>query len=261
MGVQMILFLDSAGASDKNLAVGQAHWILKQPIGSVPNAQVGCSQFSFTNYFVNVSAALGNNKLYYSNDALAVTKWTVTIPDGSYSFNDLNAFLKAELISQGHGTVAGTPVFSLVANYATNKVGIQFSAVDVGFFAHFGADSPFTLMGYTNGQNVPASKANVAYYLEMGPNSAQFNNITNLKVSTNLTNSSISNTNQSPIILTCVPVVAVGSTQTFEAKNILWLSSSALEDKLTEVRVQILDQSDHPVLLSEDFTCTLIIRN
>ena len=261
MTFSKVLFLDTAQATDKVLASGYAHFILQEPFGGILGCQIACSQFSFTNWFINISAALGNNKLYYSNDILLPMKFTITIPDGSYSFNDLNAFIKAELISQNNGGTPGLPIFSLVANYATNKVGIQFSATDINWYVHFDADSPFVLMGFTVLQDIPVTLANTAYYLEMGPNIAQFNNITNIKVVTNLSNDSISNTNQSAVILTCTPTVSVGSTQQFEVQNLLWLRSTPLEDKVTEIKINILDQLDRPVNLSEDVTMTLIVKN
>lgn len=253
---QKVIFLDSAQATTKTLATGYASWILQEPFGNLPGAQICASQFSFTNFFINVSAAIGNNHFYYSNDPLDLTKFDITIPDGSYSFTDLNTFITNEV----KAAQTGNEIFTLVANYSTNKIGVLFGNF-AGWYIHFSAASPFTLLGFAALQNVPATQSNVAYYQEFGAATATFNNITNLKVSTNLSNDSISNTNQSSIILTAVPTVSVGSTQTTEIQNLLWLASTPLESKITEIRVQILDQNDATVNLSEDFTLTLIVRN
>ena len=107
---------------------------------------------------------------------------------------------------------------------------------------------------------MPVGKSNTAYYIEFGGAAAQFNNITNIKVTTNLTNDSISNTNQSSVILTTVPVVEVGSTQTTQIYTLLWLESTPLRDKITNIEIQVLDQNDQPLLLSEHFTLTLLVK-
>ena len=253
--IHKTIFLDSAAATVKDLSRGYARFILSEPFGSFTNPQIAAQQFSFTNFFINVSATLGNNKIYYSDDALDVTKYTITVPDGSYSINDLNSYVSSYL-KANH---AGVALFTLAPNYPTNKIGIQFGNV-VGWFVHFSADSPFTLLGFANGQDVPATQANTAYYIEFGGASAQFNNIQNIKVTTNLTSDSISNTNQSNVILTTVPVVEVGSTQTTQVYTLLWLESTPLRDKITNIEVQIIDQHDQPLNLSEDYTLTLLIR-
>lgn len=253
--IHKTVFLDSAQATVKDLTTGYARFILSDPFGSIPDAQIAAQQFSFTNWFVNVSAALGNNKLYYSDDALDETKYTITIPDGSYSINDLNSYV-SNYLKANH---AGVALFTLTPNYPTNKIGIQFGNV-VGWYVHFDADSPYTLLGFANPQNVPVGKSNVAYYIEYGGSTAAFNNITNLKVWINLTSDSISNSSQSNIILTTVPIVEVGSTQTTQIYTLLWMESTPLRDKITNIEVRILDQLDRPLLLSEDFTLTLLIK-
>lgn len=249
------IFLDSSQATIVDLTRGYARFILQEPFGSIPDAQIAASQFSFTNFFVNISAAIGNNKLYYSDDALLPQKYTITIPDGSYSIADLNSYV-SNYLKANH---AGVALFTLIPNYPTNRIGIQFGNV-AGWYVHFGADSPFVLLGYANGQNVPVTQSNTAYYIEFGPNAAAFNNVTNIKVATNLTNDSISNTNQSSIILSTVPVVDVGSTQTTQIYTLLWMESTPLRDKVTNIEVRILDQNDAPLLLSEHFTLTLLVK-
>lgn len=251
---QKVFFLDTAAATSKSLTTGRASWVLKQPVGDMPRAQVALSQLNFVNFFVNISAAIGNNKFYYSDDALNTTKYSITIPDGSYSLSELDSFIQSEILE-----VQGFQVIALEANYSTNKTSIHFANV-AGWYVHFGADSPYTILGFTNGQNVPVTQANTAYYSEAGTATAAFNNITSIRVSTNLTNDSISNTNQSPVIYMCQPTVSVGSTQTNEPTNLLWIPSSALESKIYEITVQLIDQNDTPILFTEDFSLTILVK-
>lgn len=152
------IFLSSSQAASKDLAHGSATWQFRNPL-QFSGAELGLFEFGFTNFFVNISASLGNNHMYLSNDAANLTQHDFTIPDGSYSVGGLSEFLTAEQQS-----VLGLQVITLVANFSTAKVGIQFGNV-TGWFVHFGAASPYALMGFAQDQNVPISKASSAYYI------------------------------------------------------------------------------------------------
>jgi hypothetical protein len=246
-----VIFLSSAQASSKDLSQGVATYLFQNPF-DIPNAQVGLLEFSFTNFFINISAAIGNNKFYYSNDSLNPTKFTITIPDGSYSLSSLNDYL-----TQQQPALSGSVVFSLLPNYSTNKIAIVFTSI-TGYYVHFGADSPFELMGFTNGQNVPASKNNTSSYVEYAPNIAQFNNITSIKVRCDLTTDTISNGRSSSIIFQTAPIVEVGSVQTDRAYNIAYCDLTTT--RFSSITIQLLDQLDRPITVTEDYSITLIIR-
>lgn len=248
---QKVIFLNSAQATNKSLSNGEASFILRNPI-QFKNAQVGLNHFSFTNFFINISAALGNNVLYYSDDGTNTTKYSITIPNGSYSLIALDSFLANE-----QNSAQGKLIFNIVPNYSTNKAGIQYGAT-AGWFVHFGADSPFTLLGFTNGQNVPASKNATAYYIEYGPTAASFNNITSLKVWTNLTTDSISNTQSSSVIYETSPAVEVGSTQNDAIHNIMWCGCASTS--ISQIIIRLLDQNEAAVNMTEDFSVALIIK-
>ncbi len=251
MEKQKVIFLSSAQASIKDLTSGTATFLLRNPI-QFSRSQIGLNEFSFTNWFINISAAIGNNHLYYSDDPANETKYDITIPDGSYSLSALNDYVVAEQAS-----VVGNVIFNIVPNYSTNKAGIQFGNV-AGWYVHFGATSPYTLLGFANGQEVPVGKANTNYYIEYGGSTAAFNNITLLKVWCNLTTDSISNTDQSSVIYQTSPTVDVGSTQSSTPHNMLWMDMPI--QNISQITVRILDQSDTPVNMSEDFSITLAIR-
>ena len=245
------IFLNSAQASIKNLANGQATWQFRNPL-QFDGAEVGLFSLDFTNYFINISAALGNNHLFYSDDIANETKYDVTIPDGSYSVTALNDFLIAE-----QQATLGIQVFALVANFSTAKVGIQFANV-VNWYVHFGANSPYTLMGFANGQEVPATKTCTAYYIEYAPNTASFNNITAIKVAIDITTDTVSNGEGSSVIYQTSPIVEPGSTQTSSPSNILWCALTT--PSFSQVTVRILDQTEAAIVLTEDFSVTIGIR-
>jgi hypothetical protein len=245
------IFLSSSQATSKDLTKGIATWQLRNQI-QFDNAEIGLFNFSFVNYFVNISAALGNNHIFYSDDALNETKYDCLIPDGSYSVDALNDFVLAH-----QQATLGFQVFAIVPNYSTAKCGIQFANV-VNWFVHFAATSPFTLMGFALNQNVPNTKANTAFYIEYGANIAAFNNVTLLKVAIDLTTDAISNGDSSSIIYQTGPVVEVGSTQNNEPANVLWTNLTI--PSFSQITARILDQNDAPLYLYEDFSLTLSIQ-
>lgn len=257
---QQAFFLNTSQASTKNLTVGRSTWQFQNQMDfgvtdtqpTIDPPQIGLLEFSFTNWFINISSALGNNKLYFSNDPLVESKYTITIPDGSYSLASLNEFVSTQqtiLVSQ--------VIFSLQANYSTNKVCVQFSTV-TGYYVHFGADSPFALIGFTSGQNVPASKSNTANYMEYGSNIAQFNNITGLSIVCNMTTDSISNGKASSTIYQTMPVADIGSTQSDRPNNIIW--ATLTNTRFDQITIQLLDQNGIPINMSEEFALTLIVK-
>ena len=245
------IFLASAKASIKDLTQGIATWQFQNPL-QFSGAELGLVEFSFTNFIINVSAALGNNHIYYSDDGALVTKYDIVIPDGSYNVASLNDYV----VSAQQATI-GSQVFALVANYSTAKVGIQFGNV-AGWYVHFGAASPYTLMGFTNGQNVPATKNCTAYYIEYAGVVAQFNNVTALKVNVDLTSDTISDGKSSSVIYQTSPTVEPGSTQSDRPSNILWCALTSTS--FSQVTVRILDQNDAALYMNEDFSVTLTIK-
>lgn len=246
-------FLSSAQASVKSLDTGRATFLMQNPI-EFPDAQVGLVEFSFTNFFINISAALANNKLYYSDDALDATKYTITIPDGSYSLSALNDYITST--QQAQVGVAQI-IFSLIANYSTNTVGIQFGNV-TGWYVSFSAGTCWLINGFTLNQFVPASKNNTAYYIEYGANVAAYNNITSIQVSLDLTTDTISNGKGSSIIYQTTPIAEVGSTQSDRPNKIIF--ADLTNSRFSSITVQLTDQNGVPLRMSEDFSITLLIR-
>lgn len=245
------IFLSSALASSKNLAAGQATWYFQNPL-KFKDAQLGLIEFSFTNWFINISSVLGNNTINYSNDPAVLNKYTITIPDGSYSLAALNDYVTAN-----QQAAQGFIVFSFGANYSTNKVSIAFGNL-TGWYVHFTAASPLVLLGFTALQNVPASKTNTAYYVESAPNIAAFNNITSLQVACDLTTDTISNGYAGSVIFQTSPVADVGSTQSDRPQKVTFCTLT--DTSISSITIRILDQTGATINMAEDFSTTLIIK-
>ncbi len=251
--ISQVLFLNSSSATSKDLSKGVASWQVIDPMRFNDSPTIGVERFVFTNYFANITAVLGNNKWYYSDDSLE-TKYHVPIPDGSYSVSELNTIL-----TQYQQSTHGVVYFSIGANYSTNKVYIQFGTT-TGWYVHFDTDSPFAMTGFTSGQNVPASKSNTALYVEYAGSNAAFNTVQSIKVGTNICNHSISNGKNSNVIYQTTPVVLVGSVQQDLPYNVMYLHANELRNNVSTVTVFLYDQNDAALAMSEDFQITLVIK-
>lgn len=245
-----VVFLQSSQASINELSKGRATWKMIEPF-RMENAEIACHEFSFTNFFINISAAIGNNTIYYSDDALDETKYAIVIPDGSYTVSSLNSvmvsFQQAEV---------GKTIFELLPNLSTSKCYIAFNT-EIGWFVHFSANNLIT--GFDIG-NYPASKANTAYEFVYAQNNAAFNNIQSINVACNLTNDSISNSGRSSIIHVATPTVQSGFTENSKHFNLLWLSAPMLANSTNDIIISLTDQSGNPLVLTENFAITLLIR-
>lgn len=252
-----ILILNSANATSSDLTTGRANFILEQTLRfEDKKPKIAVNSFSFTNFFKNVSASIGNNVLYYSDDALDGEKYSITIPDGSYTPESLNTLIGDALTADGYAP----GLFQILADYSQNKIYYKFSSVLTGWFVHYGLDSPFALLGGTVSQNIPASQANVVNEIEYATNVAAFNNITDVNLTSNLSNNVIYGTNQSAILYNTSPSVSVGSVQVDRPYNLLWTDSISLQSGISEIKLQIVDQSGTAVELYEDFTVVIQIR-
>ena len=101
------------------------------------NKEVGLTYISIYNSFFNISSEYGNNtiKLNYPIGA-SYTSYTFTIPDGYYSYNDLNYFLQQQLIENklylisGSGTSATNVYYvSITTNSVRYKAQVNFYPV------------------------------------------------------------------------------------------------------------------------------------
>lgn len=251
MIARKILFLDSSKATNVDLTAGYARFEYPQPIeASIGPVKLALSTFSYTNFFVNVEAP--NNVIYLSDDVAAPLKYTITIPTGSYGLTDINDYVQGAQLSQ-----TGVAVFSLQPNYSTGHVSVVFGNV-TGWYVNFTANAP-PVLGF-GVQHVPATNSNTAYYTEEAASGATFNNITAVKVSTDLSQSSIDNSSlSSSIIHVSTPSVSIGSVQVDQPLHLLTIDSIKLTTTISNITIQILDQLNRPLKLSEHFTLVLMV--
>lgn len=94
---------------------------------SYTGAEVALGSLYMFYSWYNISAQFGNNTFSYDypNSAGTFTTFTVTIPDGFYSINDLNSFFQQAQINNGTYTISGgnnTTYLSFLANSTYYRV-------------------------------------------------------------------------------------------------------------------------------------------
>jgi hypothetical protein len=87
------------------------------------------AQFSYA--FPNVTAT--NNSFVYTKSA---ADYTITIPDGLYTLDDLSREISHQMVLLGHGSIA-SPVFTLGGSNATSIVGLFTNAGHIGYRARW----------------------------------------------------------------------------------------------------------------------------
>lgn len=254
------LFFNTSNATSKDLDTGRASFRLQNPlnfpIDAKKHPEISMYQFSFNNFFVNVSTELKNNTIYYSDDTGNDEKYSVIIPDGSYDVSSLNNFVEAY---QREDT--GTLVFSILPHLASNSTYVQFASGITGYYVWFKTNvSPYVLLGWNANDYVPASKSNVADDVEFAPNVSIFNNVTVIKLRTNLCSESVDDDNKSNVLYKSIPVSAVGSVQRDQPANLLWMNSNALAGNLSNIEFQLQDQNNNNLKMTEDFDLVLQIK-
>jgi len=250
------IFLNSASSTYTDLTTGRANFVMNPPINFPERAKlkVCLHSFSFTNFFVNVSAVKANNLFYYTDNIGIPNKYTITIPDGSYSVSDLSEAINIGVVNNGHtdGLIVLTP------DFASNRV--IFTISTIGWQINMLAGTPYVLLGTALAQAIPLALTTIANYSELAPNVAAFNDLLNIYVHTNLSNNSIFGGVQSNIIANIIPTASIGSVQNSEPTNLLWLSADELAgSSLNNINVYLTNQNNQPISLSDNFSLTLLV--
>lgn len=147
------------------------------------NVHLEVPEASVWNVVPNISAALGNNKIYI--EIASGGQQTFTIPDGLYSLQDLEQTLQQLFLNAGIKPT-GEPAIELSGNDATQKVNIILNYTDVEL--ELKADSPLTVLGFNAQVIGPASIAGESFE---GDTIAGFNNINYFLIHSDLTNTGI----------------------------------------------------------------------
>lgn len=96
---------------------------LPPSVGQLKEQRVALKSVSLYYSWDNISAAQQNNTFSYIwPTSSGTTTHTVTIPDGSYSIDDLNSYLQSEMIANGHYLVDASGDYVYYIELVTNAV-------------------------------------------------------------------------------------------------------------------------------------------
>ena len=254
-----VLILNSANADFKDLSNGEARFIMKDPLrleNSVP--KLALNTVSFYNFFVNISAADNNNHLFITNDYLNLVKYDITIPDGSYGYEELNDVLQLAIAANNPAGITGCGI-TINGDASQNKIYFKFA--EVGWAISLSGTTPYTLLGCVLDSTFPAAAVStVANEVHYAPAVAAFDTVTAVNVQTNLSNSIVYGNNYSNILYSTMVTGAVGSNIQMTPANLLWVHSPSLATGVSEIIIRLLNQSGAPIKLSADFLVVLQIQ-
>lgn len=246
-----LIQLDSANSSIYDSNKASATWILQNPLQFPGEPSIGLYKIYYRNYFINIST--GVNDQFVIVDSNTATTYTLTIPEGSYKLSDLNA-----AIVQGQQQ-EGIDVIELIPNYAANKVALEFKDLS-GWYVDFVAGTCYSLLGWNLADIVPPLPYNLPFDYILAPNDAQFDSVTSVRVRTNLIDSSLVDTNTAPIIYSSNPGVDNSEYQIESPFNIIFMPSKALQSPQTTISIQLLDQLNQPLNITDNFGVGLIVK-
>lgn len=203
----------------------------------------------------NISAALGNNKIYYSYLA---GSYTMTLTDGLYDLDLLNQEIATDLTNE-----AGIPsdLFELVANSATQKCSIHFNYADTQIdFTQ--ADTCREILGFDS-VSVPSGTTTTGESYYEATNIAAFNSINYFLIKSDIISQGLRvNTFRGNIIDRVMINVSPGSQIVQRKENPERIECSDLiGTSIRDFYVKVLDQNgDDVTLLGEDFSVLLVFH-
>lgn len=214
------------------------------------NTRVYCRNSSIVNYFYNISVALGNNTIYWTDDVLLPQKYTITFPDGAYDSSDLNNYLKNHFTQLGYTTYP----FLLLSNNALQKIIIQLEP-------NYGIKIPsalHTLLGFTANYTQFNNTAYTVFY--QATSSAKFNNVISLVLSCSIVNTDF-NSGEISNSLCVIPITTkVGSLLAYQPQNPTIQYTNLQGTNINSFTLTIRDQLNRTVTIPESWNVELCIE-
>lgn len=259
--VDVGMILNTATASNTTSDLDKAEFILAEQLNfsGAKKVSIAVKRFTYTNWFTNIWASgavhVGYlNTLYYSDDTGTGTKYSITIPQGSYTVYSLSIVIAELLRHNGHDNI-----FTLGAATYNNKIYWVFN--EAGWYIYIHNVSPYLLLGYDAGDNyVPADKISSIGEHIIAPNIAHFNAVQAIELRSNLSWGLIDSTQKSSLLCEIIPTVTVGSIHSFEPYNLTWTDSIAIKSGVSSVNLWLQDQNGTALAMTEDWSVEILIR-
>ena len=247
---------DENGAINKSADGSVFSVQLDEPI-ALPRGAFDCTlevvSMRAWNTVPNISAALGNNKFRV---VVAGTPYDITITDGQYSVSALSDFIQNKLVNEG----LDRSTITLTGNFATEEVVVTFGVVgtQVDFTI---PDSVRTVLGF-DARLAPTAPSTVVGQTEDSDNQANFNNVENFLIKSDIVNSNIPVNNSFDQTIAYLPITsAPGSQITNEPINPIRINASTLKNGGRNFfTFRLTDQGGQPANTGESYGLTVVIR-
>lgn len=250
----LLLVSNATNATNQNSTNSAFTIVLNQPTivpNHAKNILLSCVQANIVNFFHNISAALGNNIIYYTDDSANPTKYTITFPDGSFDFADINTVLKTFF------TVRGIDVTTIkfYSQTFTQKISV---ALKPGFGIRIPAGMA-TILGYADNSTYFNSATFYSYYDAV--TTAKFNKIISLNLLCNLANSNFFNGQYSNLLATIPITASIGNIINYSPYVPIKIDSPNLAGQVVDhIEVRLYDQLNRGVVIDEDWNATITIE-
>lgn len=253
------LFLSSSTATSVSPTRDNFNVQLRPPLYFEKNSEprIAVASASMWNSFPNISAAQGNNIIYYTDTLGTPQKYSITLTDGAYEVPDLNLAVSNGLVANGHAST----LISFTAIPSTGRVTISLDRA--GYQINFPAGTPYYRLGITLNSSFPSgalSTGAVTYYGQSGANISPLNSV---YVSCSLASGqSIVSGASGSVVAQIIPNVGAGSLIAYQPSFPLYIDCKRLENcSIDNINLQLTSDSGGVVDTGgEDWSITIIVE-
>ena len=199
----------------------------------------------------NISAIIGNNKIYFS---YASTPYVIPIDDGLYGVADIECLCSIFFTNQG----LPSDLFEISSNDSTQKITIAFNYADI-VFDFTPLDTCRDVLGFDSQTFGPFAVPSV----QPAPNTAAFNRVVSFFIRSTLLSAGIPQNLTSNGIIADVPITApVGSLVNFEPYRPIKSDATELIGNPKQTfEFVLLDQLERNVsTLGENFSLSVVVQ-
>lgn len=253
----ILMVSDSNVSTNKDSTYNNAFTIVLNSPLKVPhdakNISVSCPSANIVNFFYNVSATLGNNIMYYTDDVALPQKYTITFPDGAYDFSDMNQEIKMSLIANS----LAIDTLKFYSQPYTQKISI---AIKNGFGVKM-PNGVAQLLGYPHVTGTTYFNAGATTMYYDATESAKFNNIISLNLNCDLVSSNYFN-GQFSNLLSSIPITAsVGRIINYTPYIPIKIDCPQLAGSVVNsISLMLMDQLNRAVTISEAWNASITIE-
>lgn len=243
---------------------------LPPSVGAFKDQEVSLHSVSIYYSWSNLTAAQGNNTFSYIwPTSTGTTTVSLTIPDGSYSIEDLNSWMQSQMIANGHYLLDSTGNYVYYIELTTNSVyyAVQLNCFKLPTSLPTGYTNPASMtypattltpqvvIPSTNIRNILGLSAGtypsvqqITDYSTYSTTAPQVSPTQSIVMTTNLISSGL--TNPSNVLYSFTPAgVAFGSIIESKPSSPLWLDVT--NGFYQSVEVQLYNQSFTPLVVKD----------